>query len=81
MNEIIKELERVSNLIRENENKKARLEGERESLMNSLKEGFGVSSIREAKKKQREISEKKETLESEIEQKMEELREMIPEDM
>jgi RNA processing factor Prp31 len=78
MQDIIKELDSISNMIKENENKRARLEGEKESLMKQLSEKFEIGSIREAKKKLQEMQEEKEKLEEAINKQMEELREILP---
>lgn len=78
MQDIIKELDSISTMIKENENKRARLEGEKESLMKQLSDKFEIGSIREAKKKLQEMQEEKVKLEETINKQMEELREMLP---
>jgi predicted transcriptional regulator len=75
---IIRELDSISKAIKEQEQKRARLEGEEATIMKRLKEEFEVDSIREAKRKLKEMETNKAEMEKELETKYNELVEMIP---
>jgi len=80
MSDIVKELQEISEFVKNNENKKARLEGEIESIMKQLESKFSLTSIRDAKRKLEEMQNEQAKLKEQIEAGMIELRKQLPED-
>jgi hypothetical protein len=76
---LVRELTDIENEIKSQENKKARLEGEQQTILNRLKSDFDCESVRMAKRLLSDMIQNKEELEKEIQSKMEELRAAIPE--
>jgi chromosome segregation ATPase len=75
---LVQELTDIENEIKVQENKRSRLEGEKELILKRLKEEFDLGSVREAKKKLAEMQDELRVAEEEIEKQMEELRAILP---
>jgi flagellar biosynthesis chaperone FliJ len=69
------ELERMKKKVDEAKTKVSNLEGKRDSLLEQLKNDFGLDTVEQAEKKLKELEQQKEELEQQVEEKLQEIKE------
>jgi len=75
MNDIIEKVEKYKKQIKDAEIEKAKYEGKKEEVLNSLKEEFGIETLEQAEERLKILKKDKEFIGKEIAEKLESLEE------